>query len=140
MKRQNLLLVIVLLLTCVAVAEDGRDFAGLYDTANVADLGTQVGLTLRLQVFNYSGADVNNATITLLDSTDPTIRYGFFDGVSVVYRSEVRLTGNFTVSKAEFDSWQKSGNPNLLVEFFDASGNPVQRGIEIMWSSLPEEE
>jgi hypothetical protein len=120
-----------LLAASVTVGEDGRDFAGIYDVRDVIDLGAQVGLTMTLEVVNYSGADVTDAIIALEDPGDPNTPYGFFPAVSILYRDHVRVSGSFTVPSSEYDSWQESGLPSLSIEFYDADGNAVERPIEI---------
>ncbi len=113
-------------------ATDGRDFAGFYAVSNVADLGTDYRVTLTVRVFNYSDADVSGATVTLQDSFLIDTDYGTFPGtISIPDRDSVRISANFTVSRAEYDSWQSGGTPRLRVDYQNNSGNAVRRTIEL---------
>jgi len=137
---RRVLFLVVLLAAVLVLAENGRDFAGWYDMRNVTDLGDQVQVTITLRVFNFSGADVTDATITLWDSVQPGVAYGSFPLVSIAYRDNARLTANFTVPKSEYDSWQQGGRPNLQVNFNDPAANPVQRSVELAWMPMGGEE
>ena len=89
-----------------------------------------------LEVFNFSGADVTDATITLEDPTRAGTPYGLFSPVSIPYRDRVRLSGSFTVPRSEYDSWQESGKPRVRIELYDAAGSAVERPIEVGWLPL----
>ncbi len=127
--------IVVCLLLCAALtslATDGRDFAGFYDVSNVTDLGDTVRVTLTVRVLNYSDADVSGATVTLQDSFLIDTDYGTFPGtISIPDRDSVRISANFTVSRAEYDSWQSGGTPRLRVDYQNNSGNAVRRTIEL---------
>ncbi len=57
-----------------AGAKDGRDFSGYYSLTNVTEKGGQVEFTLALQLFNYSGADLKQAVVTVRRSPPGTGR------------------------------------------------------------------
>jgi hypothetical protein len=59
------LFALTVLFTAPAVAKDGRDFAGHYSLTNVTEKGSQVEFMLALQLFNYSGADLQQAVVTV---------------------------------------------------------------------------
>ena len=65
------LFALIMLFTAAAGAKDGRDFAGYYSLTNVAEKGGAVELTLALQLFNYSGADLKQAVVTVRSSPGP---------------------------------------------------------------------
>jgi len=118
--------------------ENGRDFAGVYDVTNVSDLGETVQLTFSVRVFNYSGGDVTGGTLNLEDSIQPSTIYGSFYAVSITYRKNVRLTGNFTVAGSEFQRWRKGASPRLTFEFQNSEGQPQKRLVELSRRPLPE--
>ena len=62
------LFALTMLITGPAGAKDGRDFAGYYSLTNAAEKGGAVELTLALQLFNYSGADLKQAVVTVRES------------------------------------------------------------------------
>ena len=130
-----------LLLVALAVpATDGRDFAGTYKLAEVTDLAQEVRVTLTVRVFNYSGADVNDATINLEDALFPDTVYGRFEHVSIGDREGVRLEGVFIVARSEYDLWQVGSAPHLRIRFQDAAGKTVERLIELAPGRTDEEE
>ena len=137
---RRVLFLVVLLAAVAVLAENGRDFAGWYDMRNVTDLGDQVQVTITLRVFNFSGADVADATITLWDSVQPGVAYGSFPLASIAYRDNARLAANFTVPKSEYDSWHQGKQPNLQVNFTDGAANSVQRPVELSWMPMGGEE
>lgn len=113
-------------------ATDGRDFVGFYEVTNVADLGTDYRVTLTVRVFNYSDADVNNATVTLQDSAVATSDYGAYPSpVSIADRESIKLSADFTISREEYDRWQNGATPSLRTDYTDSAGNPVRRMIEL---------
>ena len=136
--RLAILACLIVLAAMVAPAKDGRDFAGFYAVNNVTDLGEEVRVTLTVRVYNYSDADVTGATITLEDSLLPDKTYGSFTLVSIRDRESVRLSGDFTIPRREYDQWQEGDTPQLRIEFKDAAGNTVERLIEL--APMPVEE
>lgn len=136
--------IVVCLSLCAALtslAEDGRDFAAMYEVSN-ANVGTDtVALTLTMRLFNYSRVDVADATVVLEDPSQPNGSFGSIPGVTVRYREDVRLRADFVISRAEYDAWQQSGGqPKMHIDFTDASGNAVTRAIEMARLPLGEQE
>ena len=123
---------LILLAASTAVAKDGRDFAGFYEVSNVVELGQELQVTLTVRVFNYSDADVNDATITLEDSLLPGETYGsYLTPVYVQPRESVRLSDHFTIPRREYEYWQEGGTPSLTIKFRDPDGNTILRMIEL---------
>jgi hypothetical protein len=117
-------------------AEHGRNFAGEFQIRNVADRGLAVEFELRVKVFNYSGADVKDATLSLASSRPGPDRdaidfRGSFTGISIPYRNFVELDSVFTVPQAEYQRWQRGSLPNLVVTYRDKSGREVQGRVEL---------
>lgn len=113
-------------------AADGRDFLGTYKVTDATDLGGSYRVTLKLRFFNYSDSDVINATVTLQDSLRPGTDFGSFaDTVSIASKDEVRLSGDFTISREEYMSWSNGGAPSFRIEFSDGSQGQVRRTIEV---------
>ncbi len=125
-------LIVALMWVSPGHAVDGRDFAGFYDVTNPIDLGNGTEqVTLAVQVFNYSGVDVSNATITLRDTVDLGTDFGSYTGpISILQDNAVVLSGNFNISQDEYARWQNGGAPSLRIDYQDASGNPVRRQVE----------
>ena len=116
-------------------ATDGRDFAGFYEATNPSDLGNGTfRVTLTVRIFNYSDADVINATVALSGNVDPEANYGSFSAVSMADKESIKLSADFTVPAEEFNFWQNGGPPSLWIAYADADGNAVQRRIELVLS------
>ena len=111
-------------------AKDGRDFAGFYKVLQVTDQVDEVQVKLSLQVFNYSSANVTEATIALQSSLpNPS-----FDGVALnvnEHKIVPPLVGTFKVSESDYAAWMKGTRPPFVIEFTDASGKVHQEAIEL---------
>jgi hypothetical protein len=130
-----LLVSLALVLSAVtASAKNGRDFAGFYSVSNVVDQGDQIFVTLRVQLFNNSDADVTRAVLTLREN--PGGPLGTFQPVKL-WRNhgEVRLTQQFMVPKHEFERWHQGVQPALMVVTHDENGQRHDRFVQL--SSRP---
>ena len=129
------------LMLCVATAAqavEGRDFAGFYEVRNVTELRETVSVTLVLEIFNYNGADVFNATLTLEDPLLLETPYATFSGVSVTDGERVRLEGVATLPRHEYTYWQEGGTPTVRIAFSDEAGHPVEQMVELIPMLLTE--
>jgi hypothetical protein len=113
-----------------APAKDGRDFAGFYNVSNIVEQGDQMLITLRVQVFNNSDADVQQAVLTLRQNPGPAL--GTFPSVKL-WRNhgEVRLTQQFIVPKRELESWHKRSQPAVMVVTHDENGIRHDRFVQL---------
>ena len=140
-ERFGILGCLILLAVSTAAAKDGRDFAGFYEVSDVVEFVEEFQVTLTVRVFNYSGTEVNDATIMLEDSFLPGEPYGSF--ITPVYfqdRESVRLSDRFTIPRREYEGWQKGRTPSLTIDYMDADGNTVRRPIELVPMLLGEKE
>ena len=112
-------------------AVDGRDFAGNYSVSDVSQSGDATTLTFSMQVFNYSGADVANATVTLEDSGQPGQAYATFTGVSIASNDSVQLSAQATLPSAEVDRWSQGGSPAVTIQFTDSDGLNRAERVEL---------
>ena len=120
-------------------AKDGRDFAGFYELSDVSESGSTCQLTFTVRVFNYSDADVNNATLVLQDPLVPRAVYATFTGVEIRDRGNVRLSTQVTVPRREYESWLKGGSPALDVQYTSAEGKSLRRRVELSRMPVGEE-
>jgi len=132
-------LLVFTLAAALSHASGGRDFAGIYEITNVNDLGPTVRLTLSVRLFNYSGAKVAGASLTLQDSVLPGQAYGSFPALSFGDHESVRRSADLTIPRVEYERWRRGGSPNLVVEFHDAQGNLVRRRAEVILGRLGRE-
>jgi hypothetical protein len=131
LSRAAVLASLILSLSAYAASgKNGRDFAGFYTVSNVVDQGNQTMLTLRVQLFNQSDADVKQATLTLRES--PGSEIGAFQPLKL-WRNhgEVRLAQQFVIPKREFEKWRKGSQPALMVVYHDAQGQRFDRFVQM---------
>jgi predicted RNA-binding protein with TRAM domain len=124
-------------------AKGAREFAGFYRIVQATNQGDQVEVRISLRVFNYSQADVQDATISLLSSRPHGPRAAqtwekeqpSFQGVVLRFNEHQvvpPLEGTFTVPVREYERWLKGAQPHFVIGYQDASGEPQHRGIELM--------
>ena len=131
-KRELLGLTLVLLTALATFARDGRDFAGYYSFTGVTQQSNEVKLTLTVQVFNYSDADIKQASVVLHQSDPGMTVQGAFPPVKVFHnQSDLRLSQEFSVPREEYQRWQNGLVPRLMVHFMGANGIEQHRSIQL---------
>ncbi len=120
------------------LAANGRDFAGFYRYEKTADLDQQKQVTLTLRLFNYSGANVSGAVVTLQGALPTGPGYGSITGVSVDDGGRTAITGSFTIPDNEYQRWQAGALPRIYIEYTDTAGNQMRRPIEIISAPMGE--
>ncbi|MHB8217739.1 MAG: hypothetical protein ACYDDS_16830 [Candidatus Sulfotelmatobacter sp.] len=131
-KRELLGLTLVLLTGLAVFAKDGRDFAGYYSFTGVTQQSNEVKLTITVQVFNYSDADIEQASVVLHQSDPGLTVQGAFPPVKVFHnQSDVRLSQEFSVPREEYQRWQNGMVPRLMVHFMGANGIEQHRSIQL---------
>jgi hypothetical protein len=125
------------------LAKGAREFAGFYRIVQATNQGDKVEVRISLRVFNYSEADVQDATISLTSSLPhpPGAAEAWekeqpsFQGVVLrVNEREVLppLEGTFTVPTCEYQRWLKGAQPHFMIDYQDAAGKSQHRPIELM--------
>jgi hypothetical protein len=116
----------------VAQAKDGRDFAGFYALSNVTERGDKVELTLTVQVFNYSDlGDIKLPVVALLGSGSHA-KMDEFNAVKLLpAKHDVIVSGQFTVSKEEFQSWSRRGGGPQVVVIYEDSGRTLRESVQL---------
>ncbi len=126
------LLTAFLLIPIAGLAKDGRDFSGYYSLTDVTEQTNAVKLTLTVQVFNYSDADIKEASLVLRESGPGIAVDGAFPAVKVFHdRTDVRLSQQFTVPREEYRRWQNGMVPRLVVHYMGANGIEQNRSIQL---------
>jgi hypothetical protein len=122
---------LLLCLALAALAKDGRDFAGFYALNNVSEQGDKVEFTMTVQVSNYSDlGDIKAPVIALLEAGSHA-KLGEFSAVKTMpAKHDVIVSGKFTVSKLEFQSWSKHGSPQVVVIYED-SGRTLRQHVQL---------
>ena len=126
------LLTAFLLIPIAGVAKDGRDFSGYYSLTGITEQSDAVKLTLTVQVFNYSDADIKEASLVLRESGPGIAVDGTFPAVKLFHdRSDVRLSQQFSVTREEYRRWQNGMDPRLVVHYVGANGIEQNRSIQL---------
>ena len=123
----------------LAAANDARQFVGHYQITNVSEDGNAVHLTMRLQVFNYSGHDIRRGAVALYTSDLTGQPIGGFMPIKLFRNTRsADITQQFTVPKQEYQRWQEGGvRPALFFLYNDASGKTLKRSITAARAILP---
>ncbi len=131
----------LLALVCAmpAIAANGRDFAGLYQYRKLGDVDNQTQVTLSVRLFNYSGADVSGAVVTLEDGLLPGQGYGSIASVTIDDGGATSLSGNFTIPESEYQRWQTGVLPRLYIDYTDRNRSRARRLIELAPAPLGEQ-
>ncbi len=97
-------------------------------------------LTFSAELFNFSGADIVEATVELRGHLHPEEPYARLPAVEIANRDRVRLTHEVTVPAAEYQAWERGMAPWLTIEFLDAAGQSRLGTAETARASVPEEQ
>lgn len=120
------------LTSVTAVAKDGRDFAGHYSLTNVTDKGGQVELTLALRLFNYSGADLKQAVVTVRSPRLGPGVLGSFPPIKL-WRSgsDIVVTQQLSIAREEYQLWSTRTQPGVFVGYSDEEGHEYRRWAQL---------
>jgi hypothetical protein len=138
---------LVLCLALAAQASGVHSFTGAYRIlkATAQDDGN-VKVRVSLRVFNASGADVTNATISLVSSlvTAPAGETAFewekeqapFTNVTLLFNPHLKkqppaLVGTFTIPNDEYAQWQMGAGPRFVIEYQNAAGEQQHHRIDM---------
>ena len=130
---QVCLVLVTLLLAIAAPAKSGRDFSGYFDVSGVHEQGDLVQVTLHLNLFNHSDAEVRSVIVALMNSGPSMMLRGNFQPVKV-WKSQrfIQISQEFSVSREEYREWMTSPTPpNLIIMYRDTHGQSWQQGAQI---------
>lgn len=119
-----------------APAKDGRDFAGFYSLTHATTDGGQVHVTLSVQLFNYSGADLDQASVAVRSGPPAPITFGTYDAVRD-WRdgAGITFTLHLTIPEAAYESWQGRGQPAISIVNRDGEGRTWERTAQVSRSA-----
>jgi len=127
---------LVLCLALAAQASSAHKFSAAYQILKVVQRGDNVEVQVSLRVFNYSGANVTGATISLVSSLVTIPRGAPFDwekeevpftNVTLPFNPHVKtvgpaLVGTFTIPADEYEQWKKGAGPRFVIAYQNAAG------------------
>jgi len=123
--------ILVLVVAGAAFASQGRDFAGPYALGATSSSNGQVTLNFSARMYNYSGADVAGATVTLQCQEQPNQVHLTFNSVAVAANGSLKLSALVTISQTEYTQWQRGRAPDLFIAYTDSSGASQRRKVEL---------
>ncbi|HXM43768.1 MAG TPA: hypothetical protein VN924_21215 [Bryobacteraceae bacterium] len=120
------------LFTAPAGAKDGRDFAGHYSLTDAIEKGSQVELTLTLQLFNYSGADLKQAVVTVQQPPPvPGVLANFASIKLWRSGSDVVVSQQLTIPQDEYKRWSTRVQPAVFIGYSDEEGHAYLRSAQL---------
>lgn len=122
-------LLAVMLIATSAFAAGARNFAGQYRITDAVPSAGNMSVTMNLRFFNFSGADVSNATITFRSPLDPAASYSSMNVPLIAAGKDFnRQSMKITVPAIEYKHWFQSGSPYIVIHYTNTSGN-VESGV-----------
>lgn len=116
-----------------AQAENGRDFAGFLSVTDVVGGTEEVTLSISLEIVNYSGVDVTNATLRIEQGFPPSTLYEFPTPIDIAYRSRTVLTAPvLVIPRQQYMQWANGTLPRLSLTFTQGSNNPRSSVVELV--------
>jgi len=130
--RATSLLAVFLLGAVVAVAKDGRDFAGFYSLSDVTEAGDRVQVTLQLQLFNYSGMPLENVAVALNSAQPESAAIARFAPIKLwPSGKDIMLIRTITVPREMFDRWRGHTHPNIFITYHDSDGQALEQTAQL---------
>jgi hypothetical protein len=115
----------------IASAEGGRDFAGRYAISNIVESDHLASATLTVRFFNYTGADIKEAHLLLIDPLGHS-ETELAVNLRLGNHSHKKIRTDVSVTASELHRWQKGSSPQLVLEYQDDSGQEIRRAIELL--------
>jgi len=116
----------------LATAKDGRDFAGFYSLTNPSGEGGQVRVTFSAQLFNYSGADIQNAAVSVRETHPGSEVLGTYAPIELWRNGAATvLCIHLTVPQEEYQRWDARRQPAVIISYRDEQGRAWQRTAQI---------
>jgi hypothetical protein len=116
----------------LAQAKDGRDFAGFYSLTDAIHEGDQVHVTLTLQLFNYSGADLTQAAVVIRHAPPETAAFGTYSPIELWRNgTDVKFTMHLAIPQEEYERWGGRRQPAVYVVNRNDQGREWQRTAQV---------
>jgi hypothetical protein len=124
---------LVVMIATLAFAADARNFAGQYRITNATPSAGEMSVTMNLRFFNFSGADVSNATITLRSPRDPNANYASISAPLIAAGKDFnQLSLKVTVPAIEYKRWSQGGSPYVAISYTNAAGKTESGVVELV--------
>ena len=131
-RRSILLCAIAVASALGAAAKDGRDFAGFYSLTNSGEEAGQVRATITLQLFNYSGADIDQAAVTIHPAPGHSEVLGTYSPITE-WRdgSDVKFVLHVNVPREDYERWGGRRQPAVSIVTRDEKGREMERPAQV---------
>jgi len=137
---------LVLCLALTAQASGPHKFSAAYQILKVSERSDTVDVEVSLRVFNHSGADVTDATVSLVSClVTPAEGLAFewekdevpFTNVTLLFNSPSKkmappLVSTFTIPLDEYKQWKKGVTPRFVIAYQDAAGEQQNFTIDMI--------
>jgi hypothetical protein len=97
-------------------AANNRQFLGLYQVIGKADCGSDVNVVLQLQLFNRGSNDLQIEYAALATPHHVQGNWKRVAGSRVDAHGSQTITEEFTVPRREYERWQKTSPPKLVLD------------------------
>ncbi len=117
----------------VALAEEGRNFAGFFSVTDVVSGVDEVTVSLKLEVMNFSGGDVSNATVRMAQFLGTELLYESLTTIDIAYRDLAMVAEPvLVVPRQDYEHWLQGGLPITNINYTDHNGSPRSAGVELI--------
>ena len=130
----------LLVLAPGASADEGRDFSAFYDLGEATEMGDEVAVSVTLEIFNHSPADVHDANLILEDELLLDEQYGTAWAGFLGSHESVTASAELVVPLWVYEGWLDGLPPTVTIEFTDAAGDLERTFVELAFMSLVGEE
>jgi hypothetical protein len=108
-------------------AANNRQFFGLYQVIEKTDCGSDVNVVLQLQLFNHGSNDLQIEYAALATPHHVQGNWKMVAGIRIDAHRSQTITEEFTVPRREYERWQKTSPPKLVLDTITGRG---ERHIE----------
>jgi len=133
------LTLVTLFLAAPGNATNAHDLSGSYSVINRTEAGSQLRVQMHVRLVNHSVERISVLKITFLGSLPPTKPQGGAISIALEPHRASKLTQELTITRQEYELWQKGARPRLVLEIRRSDGTRRTDAIEL-YRSLGGEE
>ncbi len=128
MKLNGIFIAVALVLVSAGLSAgaNGRDFAGNFSLTGVNENADGVALTITLHLFNYSGEDLKQASLTVRGPRLGPVLASFAPIADWPRTRDIVIRESFTVTRETYRIWSSRTQPNVFVTY--SSGGQAREG------------
>jgi hypothetical protein len=100
-----------------ALANDAPLVSGSYQVVESRDLGSQSQIQVRIHLLNHGSTDFSIQRMTLWDLSHADKGGTSACAVALRAHASAETTQQFTIRRADYQSWQRGFRPRLVLQF-----------------------